>query len=76
MYTTGACTLRNYINRKAGQVATFHHVFGALYVEVAEDGKWFVRQIMADDSGAFYDLDVYYTPDFGAVVGYNAAVVT
>jgi len=76
MYTTGACTLRNYIKRKAGQVATFHHVFGALYVEVADDGKWFVRQIMADDSGSFYDLDVYYTPDFGAVEGNKAAVVT
>ena len=76
MYTTGACTLRNYINRKAGQVATFHHVFGALYVEVSNDGKWFVRQLIADDSGAFYDLDTYYTPEFGALVGGNVAVVT
>ena len=76
MYTTGACTLRNYINRKAGQVATFHHVFGALYVEVSEDGRWFARQLIADDSGAFYDLNTYYTPDFGVLNGENVSVVT
>lgn len=77
MYTTGACTLRNYIERKAGQVATFHHVFGALYVEVDEDGKWFARQLMADDSGAFYDLDLYYTRDFcGVIASPNVGVVT
>lgn len=64
MYTTGACTLRNYIERKAGQVATFHHVFGALYVEVDENGAWFARQLMADDDGTFYDLTHKYTRDY------------
>ncbi|MCY1708376.1 hypothetical protein [Pannonibacter sp. SL95] len=63
MYTTGACTLRNYIERKAGQVATFHHVFGALYVEIDEDGDWFTRQLIADDNGFFYDLTTLYGPD-------------
>lgn len=62
MYTTGACTLRNYIERKAGQVATFHHTFGALYVEVDDAGDWFVRQLMADDNGVFYDIDTAYGP--------------
>lgn len=60
LYTTGACTQRNYIERKAGQVATFHHVFGALYVEVSDSGEWFARQLWADDTGAFYDLDTVY----------------
>ena len=60
MYTTGACTLRNYIQRKAGQVATFHHVFGALLVEIDDEGNWFARQLMADDTGAFYDLNTRY----------------
>lgn len=63
MYTTGSVTKRNYIQKKAGQKASFHHVFGALVVEVDDDGDWFVRQIVADSrSGEFYDLDVKYTP--------------
>lgn len=63
MYTTGAVTLRNYIEKKTGQKASFHHVFGALLVEVDDDGDWFVRQLIADsDTGIFQDLDVVYTP--------------
>jgi hypothetical protein len=75
MYSTGTVTLRNYIDRKAGQVATFHHMFAALYVEVDEDGDWFARQLIADDNGVFYDLDTAYGPgwskpatDFGDTV--------
>ena len=56
LYTTGTVTKRNYIQRKAGQKAEFHHVFGALYVEIDSTGEWFVRQIVADKTGAFYDL--------------------
>lgn len=62
LYTTGAVTLRNYIQRKAGQKADFHHVFGALYVEIDEEGRWFARQLIADNSGEFYDLTTKYTP--------------
>jgi hypothetical protein len=62
LYTTGTCTLRNYIQRKAGQVASFHHVFGALYVEIDDNGDWFARQLNADGDGSFYDLDKYYSP--------------
>jgi hypothetical protein len=62
LYTTGTCTLRNYIERKAGQIATFHHVFGALYVEIDDDGDWFARQLNADGDGSFYDLDKHYSP--------------
>lgn len=62
LYTTGACTKRNYIERKAGQKADSHHTYGALVVEVDKDGDWFVRQIVADDTGAFYDLTDKYLP--------------
>jgi len=55
LYTTGACTLKNYIQKKAGQKAEFHHVFGALLVEIMPDGEWFVRQITADNKGNFDD---------------------
>lgn len=64
LYTTGAVTKRNYVQKKAGQKASFHHVFGALIVEVDDEGDWFVRQLIADsDTGQFYDLDKLYTPN-------------
>jgi hypothetical protein len=62
LYTTGAVTQRNYIKRKAGQKAAFHHSFGFLYVEVDDDGAWFARQVIADEDGTFYDLDEKFTP--------------
>jgi len=56
LYTTGAVTLKNYIKRKAGLKAEFHHAYAALIVEVDRDGDWFVRQINADTSGTIHDL--------------------
>ena len=57
-YTTGAVTLSNYIKRKAGQKAEFHHAYGALFVTIDDDGVPHCRHINADSDGAFYDLDV------------------
>lgn len=57
-YTTGTVTLRNYIQRKAGLKAEFHHCYGALLVEVDDEGNWFCRQINGDSEGTIYDLDV------------------
>jgi hypothetical protein len=62
LYTTGSVTQRNYIQRTAGQKAEFHHVFGALYVEIDDDGDWFARQLIASEDGSFYDLSERYTP--------------
>lgn len=62
LYTTGAVTLRNYIQRLTGQIAQYHHVFGALFVEVDDAGNWFVRQLNADENGIVYDLDRVYGP--------------
>lgn len=57
IYTSGTVTLRNYLEKKAGQKAKFHHGYGALIVEVTHEGHWFVRQINSDSEGVFYDLD-------------------
>ncbi len=57
-YTTGAITLKNYIKRKAGLKAEFHHAFGALLVEVDAKGDWFARQLNATDNGVIHDLDL------------------
>lgn len=63
LYSTGTVTLRNYIPKKSGQLADAGHNYGALIVEVSDTGQWFVRQLETDESGCFYDLDLYVTPD-------------
>ena len=63
MFTTGAVTQRNYIQRKVGQKAEFHHVYGALVVEFDANGDWHVRQLVASTHGGFYDLTTFYGPD-------------
>lgn len=57
-YTTGCVTLRNYIQRTAGLKAEFHHVYGALLVEVDSDGDWFCRQLKGSNDGTIHDLDL------------------
>src|SRR5690606_9063391 len=56
LYATGVCTQRNYVQKRAGQLAEFHHAYGALLVEVTSDGRWWARQINATCDGAFQDL--------------------
>lgn len=58
-YTTGTVTQQNYVEKKEGQKARFHHIYGALIVEVTSNGAWFVRQLNADGDGSFYDLDLH-----------------
>ena len=58
VYTTGTVTQRNYIQRKEGLKAEFHHCYGALLVEVDGEGDWFVRQLNADSCGTLHDLDL------------------
>lgn len=58
-WTTGYCTPPNYVQRKAGLKATFHHVIGAVLIEQDVDGAVFVRHIHANpETGTFQDLDV------------------
>ena len=59
-YTTGTATMLNYIKKKAGLEAEFHHAYGAVIVEVDHLGDWYVRQLNADSDGTFYDI-----PDLG-----------
>ena len=55
-YTTGTATLLNYMQKKAGLQAEFHHTFGAVIAEVNHEGMWWVRQLNADNDGSFYDI--------------------
>ena len=74
LYSTGCITRRNYTQSKSGAIADFHHVFGALVVEVKE-GTWFVRQLVADEHGEFFDLTTHATP-YGVEHGVAATVIT
>ncbi len=61
LLTTGAITVANYTDTKAGAKGLFHHTLGFVIVEL--DGDVFhIRQVQADDCGNFYDL-------FYAVIG-------
>ncbi|HRP25367.1 hypothetical protein [Thauera sp.] len=74
--TTGAVTEPNYIPKKAGLKAEFHHVLGATVVEVDPVGNHFwARSVSADRNGDFQDLDVVVS---GGVVrpGNRVAAIT
>lgn len=55
LLTTGAVTLPNYTDTKAGAKGAFNHTLGFVVVEL--DGDTFhVRQVQCDENGDFYDL--------------------
>jgi hypothetical protein len=57
-FTTGTVTLRNYIQKKEGLKAEFHHQYAALLVEVNHTGNWWVRQLASASDGSIQDLTV------------------
>lgn len=61
--TTGACTVKNYTDTKAGKLGAFHHYLGAIYVEI--EGKTFhLRQLNASrEDGSFIDLDQHFSAE-------------
>jgi hypothetical protein len=62
MMTTGACTVPNYTDSKAGKKGEFHHTLGFTIVEIKDEEVFFSRQVTAADDGDFYDL--YYRVKF------------
>lgn len=72
-YTTGTITQRNYIQKREGVIAEFHHIYGALLVEVNSEGHWWVRQLNQDEgTGTLQDLNVLVSE--GEVVTTEASV--
>ena len=56
LYSTGAVTIPNYTDTKAGKKGDFHHQIGFVIAEQDED-IFHLRHVQAeDDSGAFNDL--------------------
>lgn len=56
--TTGSVTRPNYVKKRAGIKAQFHHQISAVLVEIAPDGTFFCRHLDAEDDGSFFDLDI------------------
>lgn len=56
LLTTGACTIRNYSDTKAGKKGEFHHTYGFVIVEIKDDLTYFIRQVTANNAGEFTDL--------------------
>jgi hypothetical protein len=65
--TTGSCTVANYTDSRAGKKSEFHHIIGALVVEIS--GKTFhQRQVTWDSkSSSFQDWNKRY--DAQGVIG-------
>ena len=59
--TTGAVTVKNYTDSKAGKIGEFHHTMGACAVDISGK-KFHMRQINATSDGSFIDLTKEYTP--------------
>jgi hypothetical protein len=59
IYTTGAVTMMNYLQKKLGIKAEHHHRYAFLLVEVDAKGNWWVRQVAARKNGkTIQDLNV------------------
>ena len=74
MFTTGSVTKPNYTQSDAGYKAEFHHCNAALILEKCGDDV-FIRQLMANDKGHIYDLDLRFTPN-GYSSGHKAVAIT
>tara|TARA_R100001143_G_C3360997_1_gene135674 strand:- start:7064 stop:8659 length:1596 start_codon:yes stop_codon:yes gene_type:complete len=74
--TTGACTVANYTDTLAGKKGDFHHVLGAVVVQIESPTKYHIHHINARKSdGAFIFKTEYYdasgvkpAPPYEAVV--------
>jgi hypothetical protein len=62
MVTTGACTMKNYTDSRAGKKGEFHHTLGFVIVEIKDDETFFMRQVTATEDGSFSDL--FYKVNF------------
>jgi hypothetical protein len=64
MTTTGACTVPNYTDSKAGKLGHFHHSLCALVVEVVNSKRFHIRQLNFDTkTESFTDLNTRYYAD-------------
>ena len=56
LVTTGAITIPNYVDSKAGKKGEFTHKMGFTIIEIKDGETFFIRQVEADENGDFIDL--------------------
>jgi hypothetical protein len=62
--TTGAVTISNYTDSRVGKLGDFHHVLGAVVVEVQDSKVFHLRQLnYSEKHGGFIDLEYAYYAD-------------
>jgi predicted phosphodiesterase len=72
--STGAVTIPNYTDSKAGFKGNFHHSLAAIVVEVTET-EFHMRHIHGNkETGEFYDLDSLYESD-NVTTGHRVSVL-
>lgn len=76
LLSTGACTVANYTDSKAGKKGEFHHMLGFIIVEIDGD-DFHIRQVDADDQGNFYDVykQVYNSTVYDNIQGADAVIL-
>lgn len=76
--STGAITLPNYTDSGTGWKGVTHHSYGAVVVELDKINDIFhIRHVHGDrETGYFYDLDKYYTPNTVSKYGRASTLVT
>ena len=65
LFTSGACTVENYTDSKAGKKGEFHHSLGFAIIELKDEETFFFRQVSANKTGDFIDL--FYSVKNGEV---------
>ena len=63
LMTSGSVTVPNYREGKTGWSAEFHHSYSAIVVEIDKSNSFHFRQVIADDTGGFYDIKGFYGSD-------------
>lgn len=76
LYTTGTVTRLNYVQKKAGLKAEHHHCYGAVIVEVDDQGQHWVRHLNADSTGRIFDLDRMILPNGVVETGHAVQCIT
>ncbi len=62
LHSTGSITSPAYNFNRVGMLAIEDHIVGGLILEVENNNIFHLRQVQADRTGTFYDLDKKYTP--------------
>lgn len=77
LHSTGSVSQKDrYSASKAGYRASFHHCYSAVYIEIdRNENSFHLRQLCADDSGSFFDLNEYHTPEGGTINSNVSAIV-